>query len=214
MQQLADLGAKTVPVVARDDEWVFAQSLGDVADLLELDYDVNPDLSPDELIERMDVVLETASRLVRQFPNSLLDETVRDRDRTYRTLFSHIFRIPEVFLDVTIIADDVVTYDGLKHPDPKRYATMDEIADYGDQVRKRIADWREDAKSIDFTKMTEVYWGETPLHQVLERMTWHPAQHTRQLALLLEDDFDIKPDRPLSAKELEGLPVPEKAWDD
>jgi hypothetical protein len=214
MQQLADLGAKTVPVIAKGDEWVFGQSLGDIAELLDLDYDVNPDLSPDELIERMEIILETASRLVRQFPNSLLDENVRDRDRTYRTLLSHIFRIPEVFLDVTIIAGEEVSYDGLKHPDPKRYATMDEIADYGDQIRQRVTDWREEAKSLDFTKMVDVYWGKTPLHQVLERMTWHPGQHTRQLALLLEDDFNITPDRPLGPAEMQGLPMPEKAWDD
>jgi hypothetical protein len=214
MQQLVDLGAKTVPVVAKGNDWVFAQSLGDVADLLEIEFDAKPKLSPDELIDRMEIVMATASRLVRQFPNSLLDKNVRDRDRTYRTLFSHIFRIPEVFLDVTIVANEVVSYDGLKHPNPKQYATMDEIADYGESVRKRVENWRKDAKNLDFNKMVEVYWGKIPLHQVLERMTWHPAQHTRQLALLLQDDFNIRPDRPLGEKELNGLPVPERAWDD
>ncbi len=214
MQQLADLGAKTVPVIAKGEEWVFGQSLGDIAELLDLEYDVNPDLSPDELIERMGIILETASRLVRQFPDSLLDENVRDRDRTYRALLSHIFRIPEVFLDITIIAGDEVSYDDLKYPDPERYATMGEIADYGDQVRQRVTDWRDDAKSLDFTQMVDVYWGKSQLHQVLERMTWHPGQHTRQLALLLEDDFNIKPDRPLGPAEMQGLPMPEKVWDD
>ena len=214
MQQLAELGAKTVPVVAKGSNWVFAQSLSDVADLLKLEFDAHPKLSPDELIARMEIVMATAARLVRQFPDSLLDENVRDRDRTYRTLFSHIFRIPEVFLDVTILANDVVTYDGLKHPNPMQYTSMDEIANYGESVLKRIAAWRVRAKDLDFEKLTEVYWATIPLHQVLERMTWHPAQHTRQLALLLEDDFNIKPDGPLGVKELKGLPVPEKAWDD
>ncbi len=179
MQQLAELGAKTVPVVAKGSDWVFAQSLGDVADLLEIEFDAKPALSPDELIARMEIVMATASRLVRQFPDSLLDENVRDRDRTYRTLFSHIFRIPEVFLDITIIANEVVSYDGLKHPNPSQYATMDEIAEYGESVRKRLTVWRGEAKNLDFEKLVEGYWGKFPLHQVLERMTWHPAQVPR-----------------------------------
>ncbi len=214
MQQLAELGAKSVPVVAKGTDWVFAQSLGDVADLLEIEFDVKPKLSPDELIARMEIIIETACRLVRQFPNARLDKNVRDRDRTYRTLCSHIFRIPEVFLDATIIANEVLSYDGLMHPNPSQYATMDDIAEYGESVRQRLAVWRGESKNLDFDKLVEVYWGKYPLHQVLERMTWHPAQHTRQLALLLEEDFKIKPDHPLGEKELDGLPVPEKAWDD
>jgi hypothetical protein len=48
---------------------------------------------------------------------------------------------------------------------------------------------------------------------VLERTTWHPTQHTRQLTLILET-LKIKPDRPLTAADLAGLPLPDKAWDD
>jgi hypothetical protein len=48
---------------------------------------------------------------------------------------------------------------------------------------------------------------------VLERTAWHPAQHTRQLMLILET-LDIEPDRALTAADLAGLPLPDKAWDD
>ena len=37
-------------------------------------------------------------------------------------------------------------------------------------------------------------------------------RHTSQFALILESD-GIKPDRPLSAADLAGLPVPEQVWD-
>ena len=50
------------------------------------------------------------------------------------------------------------------------------------------------------------------MHEVLERTAWHAAQHTRQLALILES-FGIEADRPLSAADLAGLPVPEEVWD-
>jgi hypothetical protein len=51
------------------------------------------------------------------------------------------------------------------------------------------------------------------VHEVLERSAWHPAQHARQLMLLLED-LGIEPQGRLSAQDLAGLPLPEKAWDD
>jgi hypothetical protein len=47
---------------------------------------------------------------------------------------------------------------------------------------------------------------------VLERTAWHPAQHTRQLMLIL-DTLDIEPDGRLTAADLAGLPLPDKAWD-
>jgi hypothetical protein len=52
-----------------------------------------------------------------------------------------------------------------------------------------------------------------PVHVVLERTVWHPAQHTRQLMLILES-LGIAPERPLTPADLAGLPLPEKAWDD
>jgi hypothetical protein len=50
------------------------------------------------------------------------------------------------------------------------------------------------------------------LHQLLERSTWHPAQHARQLMAVLEG-FGIAPDGPLSAEDLAGLPLPERLWE-
>jgi hypothetical protein len=61
--------------------------------------------------------------------------------------------------------------------------------------------------------MMETYFGKHSMHVVLERTAWHPAQHTRQLMLILET-LAIAPDRPLTAADLAGLPLPEKAWDD
>ncbi len=49
------------------------------------------------------------------------------------------------------------------------------------------------------------------VHDMLERTVWHAAQHTRQLALMLEMG-GTKPDRPLTAQDLSGLPVPDEVW--
>jgi hypothetical protein len=46
---------------------------------------------------------------------------------------------------------------------------------------------------------------------MLERMVWHAAQHTRQLMLMLEC-AGVQPDRPLTADDLRGLPLPDDVW--
>jgi len=47
---------------------------------------------------------------------------------------------------------------------------------------------------------------------VLERTTWHVAQHARQLERLLELR-GITPDPRLAPSLLTGLPLPEDVWD-
>jgi len=55
------------------------------------------------------------------------------------------------------------------------------------------------------------FTGPQPLRDFLERQTWHSAQHTRQLAAVLER-YGIKADKPLTADELSGLPLPSGLW--
>ena len=45
-----------------------------------------------------------------------------------------------------------------------------------------------------------------------ERTVWHTGQHVRQVASLLEQ-AGITPDRPLSARDIRGLPLTEAIWD-
>jgi hypothetical protein len=51
-----------------------------------------------------------------------------------------------------------------------------------------------------------------PIHVLLERSTWHSAQHARQLAAVLER-FGIEPDGRLTAEDLDGLPLPKGLWE-
>ena len=65
MAELHALGARSVPVVARDGRFVFAQVIRDVVDFLDLPDDTAPTLSPAALAARFDRILETAVRLTR-----------------------------------------------------------------------------------------------------------------------------------------------------
>ena len=58
----------------------------------------------------------------------------------------------------------------------------------------------------------DTYYGAQPLHAVLERTTWHVAQHARQLERLLELR-GITPNPRLAPALLTGLPLPDDVWD-
>ena len=63
-----------------------------------------------------------------------------------------------------------------------------------------------------YERAVGTFFGPATLHEVLERCTWHVAQHVRQQAMLLEG-LDIAPDQPLAASDLDGLPLPAGVWD-
>ena len=58
----------------------------------------------------------------------------------------------------------------------------------------------------------KTYYGLQPLHHLLERCTWHSAQHARQIIAVLER-FGIEADGPLTAEDYAGLPLPEGLWE-
>ena len=74
MEELHRIGARTVPVVSKGERFVFAQVIRDVVDFLELEDDVAPELSPENLAQRYDYILETAICLIRQMPDERLED--------------------------------------------------------------------------------------------------------------------------------------------
>jgi len=210
---LRELGADSVPVVAKGDRFTYGQSLADVAAFVGIAYDDTPQLPPDELVRRLDLVLAAAQRLIRQIPAARLDDNVLERERTYRELAYHTFRIADAFIKVTIEARGEVTLEDLTSPAPDTIHSIDDIVVYGEGVRRLVQGWWAQEEDRECARLVPTYWGEHRLHLVLERMTWHPAQHVRQFAMLLEK-FGVEPDRPLTAADLAGLPVPEKVWDE
>ena len=102
-----------------------------------------------------------------------------------------------------------VTFEQPAHDGPQG----ERPAEDGEQVLARAKAWWAAYPDKTCAQPTPTYFGEHPLHVVLERTVWHPAQHTRQLMLVLES-LGIAPDRPLGAADLAGLPLPAKAWDE
>jgi len=212
MAELAKLGARSVPVVARGGRFVFAQTLDDVIEFLGLDARPQERLSPERLMRKLDLVLAAAARYVRQIPESELDKPFRDRDRPIRELAHHVFGVVEGFLD-SMEDGAPLTYDRIMREMPARLRTGEDIARHGEQVLVRARGWWDGYDDRSCQRPMRAYFGTHPVHVVLERTVWHPAQHVRQLMLILES-LGIAPERPLTSADLAGLPLPEKAWDE
>ena len=211
MALLQGLGAKSIPVVSKGDAFVFAQSIGDVAEFLELDVDTKPQLSPQELFEKYDMILGAAARHIRQIPDDQLGGKLLDRDRTYRELTYHVFRIAEALMDTADGGELTVSY--YHDNPPAEMQTIEQIASFGDDVRARLKAWWDGYSHKDGTAIVDTYFGKKPLHEVLERSTWHSGQHVRQIVMAMTEFMGIEPDNPLTDKDFTGLPLPEKVWD-
>ena len=212
MTELQELGARSVPVVARDGRFVFAQVIGDVVEFLDLPDDTAPELSPAELAAKLDRILETAVRLTRQMPDERLKDLLPNRPRSWRVLMHHVYQIPVAFLDMEE-QGETLTYEALTEPPPDSMRSSEAVADHGEVVRARFAAWWSRTAGEDFSGLVPTYFGGTTRHEMLERTVWHTAQHVRQVASLLERAA-VVPDRPLAAGDLRGLPLTDKVWDE
>lgn len=212
MEELRKLGARSVPVVARGGKFVFAQTIGDVIEFLGLNVRQEARLSPEALMRKMELILTAAARFVRQIPAAELDRPFRNRNRPIRVLAHHVFRIVEGFLE-SMQDGRELTYERIMQDAAPSIRSAEDIARYGEGVLARARQWWQACPDRACERPMQTYFGTHPVHVVLERTVWHPAQHTRQLMLILET-LRIPPERPLGADDLAGLPLPEKAWDE
>ncbi|HTE14720.1 MAG TPA: DinB family protein [Burkholderiales bacterium] len=159
------------------------------------------------------IALRAAQRYVRQLPDAkLLEDVIPNRPRPIRIMSHHIFRICDAFLDSTINGTDYAVGHANVPPADGTCMKGSEIADYGEGVIKRLETWWAGVKDKSLRDEIPTYYGPQALHVVFERSTWHSAQHARQLIHVLERN-GIKPNQPLTADDLAGLPLPERLFE-
>jgi hypothetical protein len=206
-------GVRNVPVIAKGESFVFGQNLEDVAEFVGLQGTGHTPLPPDELVAKWLNVLRAAQRLVRQIPDDKMSERViPNRDRAIRLLTHHVFRIGEAFLETAIDNADYAIQAANVPPAEGTFTSGPQVAEYGESVIARIDAWWKALDDKSGQQKLPTFYGPQPLHQLLERSTWHSAQHARQLAAVLER-YGIQPDRALTPQELAGLPLPERLWE-
>jgi len=210
-EQLAALGARSVPVVSRGSDFVYAQVIKDVVEFLGLNESTSPELQPAQLAARFQQVLATAIRLTRQMPSENLELELPNRPRSWRVLLHHVFQIPTAFLDAEQ-SGDRFEYENMVAPPPADMISSGAIAEFGDAVGIRFENWWQQHSDSDFEAPIDTYFGETSRHELLERTVWHTTQHVRQVASLLEQS-GVTPDGPLQKADWDKLPLTDKIWD-
>lgn len=204
-------GLRKVPVLAKGEQYAFGQMLDPFAKFAGLPMPGAERLSPEQIYRKYELVFAAAQRFARQFPAERFRERViPHRERGIRTLCYHVFRIGESFLETWDGAEYSVKIADNEPPDEMQ--SGDDIARYGAAVWQRYEAWRRGLDERSLSRVLKTYYGDTVAHQVFERVTWHSAQHCRQLVAVLER-MGIAADRPLTAVDLAGLPLPERLWE-
>ena len=212
-RELEALGVRLVPIVARGTAWANGAVFRDVAKVAGFEYGGHEMLTPEELKDKVLMILDAAQGYSRQIPEDTLDVVLPGRPRSYRQLVYHVFDIPKVFLD-RVEHDAPYTYEALKSILPADMTSKEALLDYGSGNRERLAAWWErEGTTTDFKQPGKVYYGDVNLHEVLERTAWHSGQHTRQIILMLREKLGIEPDDPLHDTDFVGLPMPKNIWD-
>jgi glutaredoxin len=210
MNDLLAFGVKSVPVVARGGEYVFAQALEDVSKFIGKAVEFKR-LPPEALMRKWLHVLRAAQRHARQIPaDRMRERATPGRDRSIATLAYHVYQIPDAFLQAIEngVQNLSAVYDT---PLPPEVKTLEDIAAYGSRIEKRLQAWWNALPDKSCTQKVKTYYGERPLHELLERCTWHSAQHARQIISVLEG-FGVQPNGPLTKSDYAGLPLPEGLW--
>ncbi len=208
---LSKYGMRKVPVLAKGDKFAFGQMLDPFAKFAGLPMPGADRLSPEQLYKKYEMVFAAAQRHARQFPAERFRERViSHRERVIRTLCYHVFRIGESFLETWDGAEYSVKIADNEPPDEMQ--TGDDIARYGAAVWQRYETWWQGLDDRSLSRVLKTYYGDTVAHKVFERVTWHSAQHCRQLVAVLER-MGIAADGPLTAEDLAGLPLPERLWE-
>jgi len=211
--KLEALGVRKIPVLFKGKDYVFGQNLEDVAKFVGLGGTGHRRLTPEALVSKWTHALRGAQRYVRQLPDDKLAENViPNRERPIRLLAHHVFRIGEAFTETMNQGIEYWEYHAQKPPQDGTMLTGEEIARYGESVIGGIEDWWKRLGDRSCRQEVKTYYGPQPLHELLERSAWHSAQHCRQLIHVLER-YGIEPDGRLTAKDLEGLPLPERLFE-
>jgi hypothetical protein len=203
LSDLKRLGVPRVPATIIGDRAVHGWNPGALAALVGVDYTEPGRLPPDQLARRLDIILAAAQRALRQTTPEALEMKGPGRDRTLRVLGHHVFRLSTGFVDAR--EQRRLPEGWLNEPPGPEIRDGEDIARYGQTVRDRLsAFFRRDGA-------IETYYGTQSAHEVMERTTWHAAQHLRQIYWFLECT-GVKPNGRLTDEDLAGLPFPTDVW--
>lgn len=207
MADLDRLGIPIFPATIVGDRFVHGWNPKALAELVGVQYVEGLRLAPQELWRRLDRVLAANQSAVRAVSPAQLATKAPDRDRALGELAFHVFRLSAAFADCREQGQFPEAW--LLEGPPPEMQDGASIADYGQRVRDRLRTFCARPGWCDGRVTT--YYGEQTSHELMERTTWHAAQHVRQVYWFL-DRLGIRVGDALSERDLQGLPIPRAVW--
>ena len=207
LRDLQRLGIPRVPATVISDRFVHGWNPKALADLVGVEYAEPSALSPEELSRRLDLILAAAQRAMCQIPADHLEMKGPGRDRSVKQLGFHIFRLSAAFREAREKGHLPDTW--FRDAAPAGLTDGKAIARHGQTVREQLREWYRRPGWCDGTVGT--YYGTQSAHALMERTTWHAAQHLRQLYWFL-GRMGVEPEAPLTDADLKGLPFPKDVW--
>lgn len=209
---LQKIGIKRIPAISRGMDYVMGQKLADVCEFVGIPLGDVTEHSVDELARRLDIILTAAQGYFREMTDDDLDQKLPNRDRTVRQLCFHVSRIVEGYCEVMDSVEDEFHTSIADSAHPDDIVTGEDLAGYSEGVLARFKEWYAGYDG-DGSESANAYWGDVTLRELLERCTWHPGQHVRQLKMYMANRGH-PPTKPIDDAVFEGLPMPKKIWDD
>ncbi len=198
------------PAVRVGDRAVQGLDLVGIAELIGWDeYDPPVMLSPVELDAKFRIVIDALARFSAQLDDEAVAYRAPENNRAIRFLIAHAASI----MRYGVRAYDLEAFDNRGAP-PRPLAdtgTAAELRAYVEESTEVYARWWDEWGFDDpFDRVLETAWGHRTFHEVFERCVWHTAQHVRQLQEWMRGALGLEPDRPLTAEDLAGLPIPDR----
>jgi glutaredoxin len=210
MERLAALGIRSVPVVVRGDQFVFAQYLDDVAAFLRLDKAPPAPLDRMVLGARLVEILEIAAHVIAKLPESALTQRLPGRDRSYFVVAHHVFQIAAA-ARCGIAEGSLHDRDSLAEP-PAEMVTRRDIEAFAQDVLADVRVWVGQLGVLRATDVINTDYGPRTLPDVLHRVVSHVAQHLRQL-VTHSQKLGIGLERDMRSGLLDGLTLADDSLD-
>ena len=205
-------GIKALPVTIVDDEKVvIGYYPRKLVEVLELETAVDLASSAQWLAEKYEAILSAASRTAGQLMPVELDEAPAWRPRTLRELLLHIISFPELAWRAhehgSMSKEDMEA----SHEKTSQIKSPKQIAEYGHEVSENVTAFLKSGNTSGFERVVPAhYGGEVTVLELLHIILRHSTHHLKQVYHIMETDLKIKPEKPASAADFEGISTPEE----
>ncbi|MBI4340444.1 MAG: DinB family protein [Chloroflexi bacterium] len=209
LQELRDLKLQVVPVTLVEGRIIIGFNRPELIRALGLDNARGSQelQGPQWMLQKFETVLGAARRATAQIPDQMIDWTSPERGRNLRQFTFHLFDRPNLMLDAyprrIFRAEDR----GRRIGEALERGDVADIIGFGDEVIGRIRRFFQGETQEALDTVIDTYMGPLTLQQLLDLGLGHSTHHLKQLYLFMRQ-ISIRPERPLTERDFEGVTVP------